>query len=102
MALLPAIAVDAPGAIWQNAFGDTHSRSGYVFAAVYLPTVPVGVLTGAGLWTLQGLTSGAAFFCFSFLLLGVALLTLLTLAAVIAARLYQVLGDQLNQPLPER
>ena len=103
--LFPAAAVDAPGAAWQNAIRDTSSRIWFALALTILPFVPAGMLGLAlaalvriwipiGLPTLINVIAGL-------LWLGAVLLVAFTLGAVIASRLYQFLGDKLNQPLPE-
>lgn len=95
--LFPAVAVDAPGATWQNAFRDTNRHFWFILAVTTLSFLPIGVLGGAlvpllglmGKGTLAGLIATA-------LWLGTLLFAALTLAAVIATRLYQITGDRLN------
>ena len=99
LVLFPAVAVDAPGAGWQNAFSDTRSRIWFVLAVTILPFIPIGLLGVAvvplfrfSAGSLTGLVAGL-------LWLGATLLIASTLGAVIASRLYQVIGDRLNTPL---
>lgn len=97
LVLFPAVAVDAPGATWQNAFRDTSRHFWFFFALTTLPFLPIGLLGGAlvpllglmGKGTLTGLIANT-------LWLGTMLFAVLTLAGIIAARLYQVVGDRLN------
>jgi hypothetical protein len=42
--LLPAVAVDAPGATWQNAVRDTCSHAWFVIVVSTLPFIPIGLL----------------------------------------------------------
>jgi hypothetical protein len=44
LTLFPAVAVDAPGAAWQNAIRDTRSHIWFVFVATILPFVPIGIV----------------------------------------------------------
>ena len=99
LVLFPAVAVDAPGAGWQNALSDSRSRIWFVLAVTILPFIPIGLLGvvvaplfrfSAG--SLTGLVAGL-------LWLGATLLIVSTLGTVIASRLYQVIGDRLNTPL---
>jgi len=95
--LLPAIALGAPGATWQNAFRDTQARLWFVLLASILPLVPLGLLGAATsplLW--MAAASYAGLFT-AILWFGAALLVFVTLGAVIASRLYQTLGDSLNR-----
>jgi hypothetical protein len=99
LVLFPAVAVDAPGAGWQNAFSDTRSRIWFVLAVTILPFIPIGLLAVAVVplfrfspGSLTGMVAGLAWF-------GAMLLIASTLGAVIASRLYQVIGDRLNTPL---
>jgi hypothetical protein len=97
--LFPAVAVDAPGAGWQNAFSDSRDHIWFVLAVTILPFIPIGMLAVAvaplfrfSPGTLIGMVAGLAWF-------GAMLLVVSTLGAVIASRLYQVIGDRLNTPL---
>jgi hypothetical protein len=95
--LFPAVAVDAPGATWQNALRDTHDHLGFAVTVTFLPFIPLGLLGMAltapaargGPPTLMGVIAGM-------LSVGACFLVALTLASVIAARLYQTVGDRLK------
>jgi hypothetical protein len=98
--LFPAVAVDAPGAGWQNAISDTRGHIWYALAVTILPFIPIGLLGLAGVsllktwaWATPGSRIGLVA---SLLWLGAILLIALTLLAAIATRLYQVIGDRLN------
>ena len=93
LVLFPAVAVDAPGAGWQNAFSDTRSRIWFVLAVTILPFIPIGLLAVAVI-PLFRFSPGSLTAWF-----GATLLVASTLGAVIASRLYQVVGDRLNTPL---
>jgi hypothetical protein len=99
LVLFPAIAVDAPGTTWQNAVSDTRRHRWFVLVVTILPFIPVGLLAAAvipllrvGPGTLIGLIA-------NMMLLGVMLLVVVTLGAVSASRLYQIIGHRLNMPL---
>jgi hypothetical protein len=97
--LLPAVAVDAPGAGWQNAIGDTRDHIWYALAVTILPFIPVGLLGVATSLLLQGWVGTLTGLVVGLLWLGTMLLIISTLGTVIASRLYQVIGDRLNTPL---
>jgi hypothetical protein len=98
--LLPAIAVDAPGATWQNAMHDSSGNTWFIFFASLLPFLPVLVIVVA-LATMLRMSNSLPISLVR-LLIGVALLLImLVLGIVIATRLYQALGDRLNQPLKD-
>ena len=97
------MAVDAPGAGWQNAISDTRNQIWFAIAVTILPFIPIGLLGIAGVsllkalaWTTPGTLTGLVV---SMLWLGTTLLIASTLLAVIASRLYQVIGERLNTPL---
>lgn len=99
LVLFPAVAVDAPGTTWQNAVSDTRRHRWFVLVVTILPFIPVGLLAAAvipllrvGPGTLIGLIA-------NMMLLGVMLLVVVTLGAVSASRLYQIIGHRLNMPL---
>jgi hypothetical protein len=99
LVLFPAVAVDAPGAGWQNAISDTRNHIWFVLAVTILPFIPIALLGVAvaplfrfSAGSLTGLVAGL-------LWLGATLLIVSTLGTVIASRLYQVIGDRLNTPL---
>jgi len=110
--LLPALAADAPGATWVNAYQDTKGRSFSIFLIYLAATVPfvvVGALLVALSWTL--LTLGIALMAMAAVPYKI-LSTLSTLAslvvfdafyvcsvalfAVLASRLFQLLGDRVK------
>lgn len=98
LVLFPAVAVDAPGAGWQNAISDTRSHIWFVLAVTVLPFIPIGLL-GVTVAPLFRFSPGSlAGLVASLLWLGAMLLITSTLGAVIASRLYQVIGDRLNTP----
>jgi hypothetical protein len=94
--LFPAVAVDAPGATWQNAIRDTQNRPWFFLGAIILPFIPIGLL-GMMVAPLLRLWPGTLIgVIVTMLWFGGMLVVALTLAAVIASRLYQSLGDRLN------
>jgi hypothetical protein len=103
LVLFPAVAVDAPGAGWQNAVSDTRSHIWYALAVTILPFIPIGLLGLALVPLLKAFAWGTpatlAGLIASLLWLGTMLLIASTLLAAIASRLYQVIGDRLNTPL---
>jgi hypothetical protein len=101
LVLFPAIAIDAPAATWQNAISDTRSQVWFAVAATMLPFVPLvllGMLIAPLMRVAPGTLTGVITGMFG---LGAMFLVVLTLAAVIASRLYQTVGDRLNTPLRE-
>ena len=96
--LFPAIAVDAPGASPARAFEDTKGHGWYIFflfPIAFLPSLLLLAFVG-GLIILALPLSGRL------LLVPLAALTALvwlTLVVVLASRLYQSLGNRLNQPI---
>jgi hypothetical protein len=100
LVLLPAIAVDAPGRTWQNAFRDTQDHVWFVLVASGLPFVPF-VLLGAAMAPVFHSAAGTqAGLTASVLWAAAVFVVLIALAAVIASRLYQLLGDKLNRAPP--
>ena len=99
LVLFPAVAVDAPGAGWQNAFSDSRNRIWFVLAVTIMPFIPIRMLvvvvTPLFRFSPGSLTGMVAIP----LWIGAILLVASTLGAVIASRLYQVIGDRLNTPL---
>jgi hypothetical protein len=100
--LFPAIAVDAPGATWSDAFTDTRGYVWRILAIGLVATLPLW-LALIPVYILQDLTrASASLFTPSSLLL-VALLGLVSAATsallvAIASRLYQLIGDRVKQP----
>jgi hypothetical protein len=99
LVLFPAVAVDAPGAGWQNAFSDTRSRIWFVLPVTILPFIPIGLLAVAVAPLLRFSPGSLTGLAAGMLWVGTTLLIASTLGAVIASRLYQVVGDRLNTPL---
>jgi hypothetical protein len=96
--LFPAIAVDAPGATPRNAFEDTRGHGWYIFFLFLIPFIPSALmmilLTG-----LSVLLQPVAGRILLVPLVGLTGVLWLTLAVVIASRLYQWLGNRVNEPL---
>jgi hypothetical protein len=90
--LFPAIAVDAAGASWRNVMADTRGYAWQIFLIgllASLPFVPVGI----ALWFAVGHGTVVAA-----VIDGVIGIVSITLLVVIASRLYQRLGNRVNQP----
>lgn len=98
--VLPAIAVDAPGVTWQNAMKDTRGRFWFMVMASFVPFIPIvllswlmkfvfAVLPGPGSKLIVGALFGMAI-----------IFVATTMAVVVVSRLYQALGNHLNEPLP--
>jgi hypothetical protein len=98
LVLFPAVAVDARGATWQNAFGDTRRHVWFVLAVTILSFIPIVLLSAAMAPLLRSVPRDPVGMIASLLLLGAMSLVWLTLGAVVASRLYQVIGDRLNTP----
>ena len=98
--LLPAVAIDAPGTVWQNAIADSRGSGWFIACASVLaglPPILVYALIAVSVraivpWPLPALIV---------MLLALAALFFVTLSlgVAIASRLYQALGNRLNQPL---
>jgi polyferredoxin len=97
--LFPAVAVDAPGADWRNAIRDTRKHIWFVLAVTILPFVPIGLLGSMVIPLFRPWAGSLIGLIVGILWIGAMLLVALTLGAVIASRLYQVIGDRLNTPL---
>ena len=95
--LFPAIAVDAPGATPRNAFEDTKGHGWYIFFLYLVPFIPSGylVIQLAGLAVLLQPVIGRILLV---PLVGLTGVLWLTMAVVIASRLYQWLGNRVNEP----
>jgi hypothetical protein len=98
IALLPAVAVDARGAIWQNAVLDTKGSGLFIATASIWTILPLFVLIAPILLLLRLVDSHSLVGAFAPLcvVLG-ALFLAIVLIGLIAARLYQALGERLNQ-----
>jgi hypothetical protein len=101
LVLFPAVAVDAPGIAWQNAIRDTHNHMVFVVVVTIVPFVPVVLVVAMCKGILQVWRGTLVGLIVDMLWFGALLLLISTLLAVIASRLYQVLGERLNAPLPE-
>jgi hypothetical protein len=99
--LFPAIAVDARGASWQNALRDSRENLVFVGLALLLPQIPVALL-GVLVMPIASLAPRGLPLLLTVGTTAMAVLVLMmALAAVVASRLYQVLGNHLNRPLRE-
>lgn len=95
--LFPAIAVDAPGATPRNAFDDTKGHGWYIFflfLVSFLPSVLAVGLLAVVTVLMPALLRGVVLLA----VVGVAIIVWVTLAVVVASRLYQAYGNRLNQP----
>jgi hypothetical protein len=95
--LFPAIAVDAPGATPRNAFEDTKGHGWYIFFLFLVPFIPsalVMILLSGVAVLLQPVAGRILLLP----LAGLAGALWLTMAVVIASRLYQWLGNRVNEP----
>jgi hypothetical protein len=96
--LFPAIAVDAPGATPRRAFEDTKGHGWYIFFLLLVPLIPSGLLVAllGGVTVLYQPLAGRVLMV---PMIGLAGVVWLTMAVVIASRLYQWLGHHVNKPL---
>ena len=97
--LFPAIAVDAPGATWENAVQDTRGHGWRIFCILTVPIVLLWIVV-AIIAVVEFKMLGAL----TWLLLIVPIIdawVVISLAAAvaIASRLYQALGDRVDRPL---
>lgn len=97
--LLPAIAVDAPGAIWQNALGDTRQCGWFTVGASVASSLPVLLLGVAAVPIMKVLPDGVVTLLVGYVIGMGVFFVALTLVLVVAARLFQAFGDRLNRPL---
>jgi hypothetical protein len=104
--LFPAVAVDAPGANWRKAMADTSDHAWRIFlimlgAVLSFIMVAITLIFVAGLtlWWIIGEagTSSGAFRALGFLLATIGMLVGYTFAVVIASRLYQRIGFEVNE-----
>ena len=96
--LFPAIAVDAPGASPAHAIEDTKGHGWYIFFLFLLPFLP-SVLLLAFVGGLTVVLQPLAGKLLLVPLAGLAGVVWMTMAVVLASRLYQSLGNRLNQPI---
>lgn len=97
--LLPAVAIQAPGATWQNALADTHRNTWYIVFASLFPTVAIVLIFAVPLLLVRLIPWRPAAVLVGYMTVMAMYFILLTLVAVIVSRLYQALGDRLNRPL---
>jgi hypothetical protein len=90
--LFPAIAVDAAGANWRNVMADTKGYAWQFFLIVLLASLPFALVV-LPLWATVGPRTILAAVTD-----GVISIVSITLLVVIASRLYQRLGNRVNQP----
>jgi hypothetical protein len=102
LVLFPAVAVDAPGATWQNAVADTRGHLWFLLALTILPFIPLRLLGLVPTFLFQFLPGKLSVLIASSLWLGALLVVALTLSSVIASRLYQLTGDRLNAAMAKR
>jgi hypothetical protein len=97
--LFPAIAVDAPGAEWNNALRDTKGHSWRVFFIVLVVAIPVMAIYAPLYWWLW-YPVGPGIMGTAVLSLGQSLIGVLMISAyaAMASRLYQAFGSQLGRP----
>jgi hypothetical protein len=99
--LFPAMAVDAPGIAWQNAVRDTRKHAVFAVVMTVVPFFPIALIGAAGVRILHVLHRSLVGVIAEMMWIGAMFVLLATLLAVIASRLYQVVGERLNAPLPE-
>jgi hypothetical protein len=98
--LFPAIAVDAPGATWRNAVSDTKGHGWYIFflgLTALVPIATVGAIVVVAVLSALGLMLGAILVV---PLVCVGMIVVLATMVAVASRLYERLGDRVNQPMP--
>jgi hypothetical protein len=103
--LFPAIAVDAPGATWRNAIADTAGNAWRILFISLIAALPIIVtaIVVAVIGASMGMMGGKAPPSLPWLVTagvvdGVVGVIGVTLAVVIASRLYEQLGNRVNQP----
>jgi hypothetical protein len=103
MILFPALAVDAPGATWDNALADSKGQVWRMLFITLLSGLPAGIALivvlamAASVGLIGEGTPGATGVLLSALLEGAVSTLGLTLAVAIASRLYEQLGDRVNR-----
>jgi hypothetical protein len=96
--LFPAIAVDARGAEWVNAIGDSKGHTWRIFFTVLLVSIPVIVISGSAPMWLGGVAKATASSLAIMLLIQAASNVLGVIAcAALASRLFMAFGDRLAQ-----
>lgn len=99
--LVPAIAVDAPGATWRNALEDTRGQFWYLIGAVLIPLIPFLPIN----WVVASAGRDhetSAMVAIGWLAASLVTAVELALGTIVISRLYQILGDRLDQPLRSR
>jgi len=97
--LFPAIAVDAPGAEWNNALQDTKGHSWRVFFIVLLTAIPaVAIYAPLYWWLWFPAGPSAAGGVILALVQSVFGVLMIAAFAAMASRLYRVIGDRLGRP----
>jgi hypothetical protein len=95
--LFPAIAVDAPGATWENAVRDTKGHGWWIFFLLFAVMVPFTavamIVIVVALASPLGVLLLVPLEC-------VGMIVLLGALVAAASRLYERLGDRVNQPPP--
>jgi len=91
--LFPAIAVDAPGATWVNAMADTKGSAWRIILISMLSALP-----GFAALIAAALLGRAIAPVLSALVDGAMNVLIITLAIAVASRLYEQLGNRVNQP----
>jgi len=98
--ILPAVAVDAPGASWRNVMTDTKGYAWRIFLFGLVASLPLlalvlafGALVGFGTTTRSWIASG-----FSIVFTAVLGVIALTLFIVVESRLYLWIGNRTKQP----
>jgi hypothetical protein len=97
--LLPAVAADAPGATWQNAFADTKGHFWFILGTLTMVIVPLlfGIVVLLAILTLIKIKVIAGLLMLAVLISGVLMTTILS--AAVASRVYRAFGNRLNQPV---
>jgi hypothetical protein len=97
--LLPAVAADAPGANWQNAFADTKGHFWFILGALTIAALPLlfGIIVLLAILTLIKVKVIAGLLMLVVLIGGVLMTTILS--AAVASRVYRAFGNRLNQPV---
>ncbi len=97
--LLPAVATDAPGATWQNAFADTKGHFWFILGTLTIAVLPLlfGIVVLLGILTLVKVKVLAGLLMLAVLICGVVATTVLS--AAVASRVYLAFGNRLNQPV---
>jgi hypothetical protein len=98
--LFPAIAVAAPGATWHNAVRDTKGHFWYITFLILAAILP-GLILAAAIAVSGSLLLGSRLGrLFVVLVAFVAGAVIVPVLVAVASRLYQLLGNRVNQPPP--